>query len=76
MSLIHLHPIESFIYHPLVLYTAIVMGAFVLSFTVSLISRGRVLYFKLRPIYLYTALAIVIVNWIVKNALILAGLWG
>lgn len=75
VSLIHLHPLESFIYHPLVLYTAVVMGAFVISFTASTVSRGRVGYLKLRPIYLYIALAIIAVNWVVKNILILNGVW-
>lgn len=71
-ALLHGQFIDSFICHPLVPYTAIVGGWFLISQTMERVSKHR---FKIglhyRDIYLWIALGIVVVNFIVKNALLL-----
>ena len=69
--LIHGHLLKSLWYHPLVPYTAAVAGAYVISHTMNIITKGKVRAMLFRPIYLYIAIGIVAVNWIVKVAFIL-----
>ena len=64
--------ITSFICHPLVLYTALIGGWFLISHTIERISRHRLkIGMKYRDIYVWTALVIVVLNFLVKNLLLL-----
>lgn len=72
LLLLHGHLLHSFICHPLVPYAAIICGWFLLSQTIERISGHRIkIGMHYRDIYLWIALAIVIINFIVKNALLL-----
>lgn len=71
-ALLHGHLIRSFVLHPFVPYTAILGGWFMLSQTLQRISRGRLhIGMHFRPLYMWLALALIVVNCIVKNMLIL-----
>lgn len=71
-ALLHGHLIRSFVLHPFVPYTAVFGGWFMLSQTLQRISRGRLhIGMHFRPLYMWLALAIIVVNCIVKNMLIL-----
>lgn len=72
VSLLHGHFLQSLWYHPLVLYFAVLYGSFMLSHTFARITRYR--YFRgmrFHNWYLYAALVILVVNWILKNILLL-----
>lgn len=71
-ALLHGHLIRSFVLHPFVPYTVVFGGWFMLSQTLQRISRGRLhIGMHFRPLYMWLALAIIVVNCIVKNMLIL-----
>ena len=71
-ALLHGHLIRSFVLHPFVPYTAVFGGWFMLSQTLQRISRGRLhIGMHFRSLYMWLALAIIVVNCIVKNMLIL-----
>lgn len=73
-ALLHGHLLTSFICHPFVPYTAAICGWFLISQTIERASSHRIkIGMHYRDIYLWIALGIVIVNFIVKNALLL--LW-
>ena len=58
--------------HPFVPYTALLGIWFMVSQTIERISRGRVkIGMHFRMVYLWIALAIILVNWIVQNLLLL-----
>ena len=60
--------VRSFFYHPIVVYTAVFFGWFMLSQTIEKASRGHfAIGMHYRDIYLWIALAIVLLNWLVKN---------
>ena len=65
----------SLFYHPFVPYTAFVGGWFMLSQTIERLSRGKLrIGMHYRDLYLWLALAIVLVNCLAKNlVLILCG---
>lgn len=66
--------LDSFLLHPFVPFTAIVGGWFMISQTLQRVSRGRLsIGMKYRDIYLWIALGLVGVNFLVKNILLLAG---
>ena len=66
--------IRSFRFHPFVLYGSVVGGWFMISQTIQRISKDRIkIGMHFRPVYLWIALAIVLINWLVKNAFILIG---
>lgn len=66
---------ESFIYHPFVLYSALLGGWFMMSQTVERISRGRIkIAMHFRDVYIWIALAIIVVNVVVKNMALIV--WG
>ena len=67
-ALLHGHIVRSFFYHPIVVYTAVFFGWFMLSQTIEKASRGRfAIGMHYRDIYLWIALAIVLLNWLIKN---------
>lgn len=64
--------LASFICHPLVLYTAAAGGWFLLSQTIERISRHHLnIGMKYRDGYVWAALVIVVINFIVKNLLLI-----
>ena len=66
--------IRSFRFHPFVLYGFVVGGWFMISQTIQRISKDRIkIGMHFRAVYLWIALAIVLINWLVKNAFILIG---
>ncbi len=62
--------LQSLWYHPLVLYTAVLFGGFMLTQTLERIPPFPVKGWKFHNWYLYVALSIVLINWIVKNILL------
>lgn len=72
VALLQLHILQSLRCHPLVVYTAAVLGAFWISKTLEIIAGKRFRGMGLKPVYLYIAMAIVIIQWIIKNSLLYA----
>ena len=67
------HPVLSFLYHPIVLYTVfacVYIGArFAIDALIPPVGRKP---FRLTPVWLWVALAILLVSWGVKNFFLLA----
>ncbi len=63
----------SFLYHPLVLYTAVVYLWYMISHTIEKLSHGKCkIAMRYRDIYLWLALVILIINFAVKNIVLTA----
>lgn len=75
-ALLHFHILQSIRCHPLVVYTAGVLGVFWGSRTLRLAAGRPLPVMRLKPIYLYLALALVLIQWIVKNVLLYTGWTG
>lgn len=75
ISLLHGHFLQSLWYHPLVPYSALLFGAFMLTQALARLTHHR--YFcglRFHNWYLYAAIGIVAANCIIKNILLLG--WG
>lgn len=70
-ALFHLQLLKSFYYHPLVPYMALGGGWFLLSHTIGILSKGRWKGIRFRSWYVVLALVIVIVQFMIKNILLL-----
>lgn len=71
-ALLHGDLVTSFICHPLVPYAAIGGGWFLLSQSVERISRHKIkIGLKYRDGYIWAALGILIINFIIKNLLLI-----
>lgn len=71
-AFLHGNFLASFICHPLVLYTAIVGGWFLISQTIERASKHRFkVGLKYKDSYIWTALVIVVLNFIIKNLLLI-----
>lgn len=71
--LLHGDVLRSFIYHPFVVYSAVICGWFLISQTIERASRHRIhIGMRYRDIYLWIAVAIVVLNFVVKNVAIVA----
>lgn len=69
-ALLHGDFLTSFICHPLVLYTAVVCGWFLISQTIERVSGHRLkIGMKYRDGYVWAALVIVVINFMIKNLL-------
>lgn len=67
--------VESFLYHPVVVYTAAVYVWYMISHTIEYLSKGKLAAgLRYRDLYLYIAAAIILVQWVVRNLLKLV--WG
>lgn len=65
--------IKSFLYQPFVPYTAIIGGWFLISQTIERISKGRIrIGMHYHDAYLWIALVIIGINFLIKNALLLS----
>lgn len=65
---------QSFVYHPFVIYCAAVGGWFMLSQFIERVSRHHIrIGLKYRNIYLWIALCIVMLNFLIKNVMLLMG---
>lgn len=74
VSLLRGRVLDSFLLHPLVPYGAAIGGWFMISQTIQRISKGKIpIGMKYRDVYLWIALGIVGVNFVVKNVLLF---WG
>ena len=62
--------VKSFLYHPVVPYTAVLVICYLTSHTLNILTKGKVKAMLFRPVYFYIMIVIIIVQCIVKNALI------
>lgn len=73
-ALLHLHLLQSFRCHPLVPYSAAIAGVFWIRKTLELLTQGRIPGMRMRAGYLYLGGALIFVQWILKNVLLI--FWG
>ena len=69
--LLHGHFIRSFLYHPAVPYAAFYFGCYILSHSLNILTRGKCKAMPFRPIYFYIMIAIIILQCVIKNALVI-----
>lgn len=62
--------IQSFVYHPVVPYTALLVGSYIISHTLNIFSRGKIKAMLFRPIYFYIMIAIILLQCMIKNLLV------
>lgn len=67
---------KSFLCHPVVLYTAVIYGWYMITHTIEYLTRGKLAAGMRYPpdLYLYLAAAIILIQWVVRNLLKL--IWG
>ncbi len=72
LALLEGHPFRSLAWHPIVMYAALLYGWYLISNTVQWLSRGRIpIGSSYHRWYGYGAAAVVLVNWIARNILLL-----
>lgn len=70
-ALFHGQLLTSLWYHPLVLYTVVIYGGFMLTNTMEHFHILHIKGWKFHSWHMYGALAIVMGNWIIKNILLI-----
>lgn len=68
------HLLKSFLYHPMVPYIGIGGGIFMVRQTLHYLSRGKLPPMKFQTIYIYGLGAIIFVQFVIKNLLLMC--WG
>jgi len=63
--------VKSFIYHPVVPYTALLVSAYVISHTLNIVTKGKVTAMRFREGYFYLMIAIILIQFIIKNAFVI-----
>ena len=71
LYLLHGNIIKSLIYYPFVPYACVILVIFYVSQTLRYISGGRIRGMHMKTCYVVIGAAIIVVNWIVKNILLL-----
>ncbi len=71
MALFHGNILAAFYYHPAAMYGVFFYLTYFISQTLMRISKGKVKGLKMRPLYLYIMLALVVLNFVIRNALLL-----
>ena len=68
------HFLASMYYHPVVFYGAAIIIWYLFSHTIEYLSKGKyAIGMRYRDIYLYAALVLILINWIVKNLFFILG---
>lgn len=65
------HLIKAFLYHPFVPYCAIMYIVFMLKGTLAILSKGKFCYMKLKNSYIFLGIAIILIQFIIKDVLLL-----
>ncbi len=73
-SLLTGHIFKSIYYNPLVVYGGVVYGWFMISHTLSIMTKGRIHGMKYDDKYAYAAIIIMFSHFVVKNVLIFMGI--
>lgn len=63
--------IHSFVYHPLVLYVVSIYAIYMIRGGVAILSRERYHFMKLRICYVYIGIAIILIQFFIKNIALL-----
>ena len=63
--------VKSFFYHPVVPYTAVLVGCYVISHTLNIFSKGKIKAMMFRPAYLYVMIAIIVIQCVIKNVFVI-----
>ena len=66
--------LTSIYYHPIVIYAVVVIVMVIGSRIMAYISKGKIKTVKCKPMFLYVALGIIVLNCIIKN--LLKFVWG
>lgn len=69
-ALLHGKLLLSAWYHPLVPYTAVIFGGFMVTQTLERLHAGRIKGWKFHSWHLYGAVAVLTANWVLKNFLL------
>ncbi len=72
-SLMHGEFVKSFLYHPAVLYTVILVVIYMLSHTLHILTKGKVKVMLFKAWYLYSIIVVIMLQCLIKNAFVL---WG
>ena len=74
-ALLRGHIGQSFLYHPVVLYGAVLYAGFMISHTIEYLTKGRWhTGMRYTDKYLYVGLGMIVVQWVLKNVIKLV--WG
>lgn len=71
LALLEGRPLRSFLYHPAVLYAALLLAAAFFTGLIRLVSRGKMRGLSFRSVYLWFGAALVLANWALRNGLLL-----
>jgi hypothetical protein len=71
-ALLRGHWIQSLYYHPVVVYTVVMMLAYMISHTLNILTHEKIKAMMFRPWYFYVMIGIILIQWIVKNAIYIA----
>lgn len=71
-AIIHGELLLSLQYHPLVLYTVVMIAVELLSLSVARITKNPRWYLGHEMLFVYIAVVILLANWIIKNVLLVA----
>lgn len=69
-ALLHFDILESLAYHPFVLFVAVILLEYYVGAVITLIRNNGKRYYYLRTWFCYVALGIVVVNFILRNLLL------
>ena len=73
-ALLHGHVLESVWYHPIVMYTVVIFGGFMLTQSLERLRVRHIKGMKYHDWHLYGALVVLVCNFLVKN--LLRWVWG
>lgn len=62
--------LESFYYHPFVLYMLTIYLIYMVKYTLYIVTNGKIKQMRFRPLWLYLAVILIIVQCIVKNVML------
>ena len=68
--LLQMHPIQSFLYHPIVLLLALMLADYYIGAVITLIKRNGKRYYYLKEWFCYIVLAVILLNWGIRNLLL------
>jgi hypothetical protein len=69
-ALLRGHWWKSLFFHPVVVYTTVILIVYSISHTLNIITREKVPALMFKPGYFYVMIGIILLQWIIKNAIL------
>lgn len=67
LAILNLNFVESFLFHPVLLISLIIIIVFIISHILNILSKDKIRAMRIKPVFFFIVIGIILLQWIIKN---------